>query len=72
MTVKTTPSPKAPLLGLLTILICGGGCQNLKTIEVGFGGLEVEYFPGPTEVLPPGIVPKYVPRHKVLLPRTTK
>jgi hypothetical protein len=70
--VKTTPSPKAPLLGLLTLLlICGGGCQNLKTVEVGFGGLEVEYFPGPTEVLPPVFVPKYVPR-KVLLPRTTK
>ena len=63
--VTTTPSSKA--VGLLLILLACGGCQHLKTNDVGFGGLEVEYFPGPKEVLPPGLVPKYVP---MLLPRS--
>ena len=31
-------------LSLFTILV-GSGCQNIKSLEVDFGGLDVEYFP---------------------------
>lgn len=31
-------------LSAFTILV-GGGCQNIKSLEVDFGGLDVEYFP---------------------------
>ena len=31
-------------LSAFTILV-GSGCQNIKSLEVDFGGLDVEYFP---------------------------
>jgi len=31
-------------LSTFTILV-GSGCQNIKSLEVDFGGLDVEYFP---------------------------
>ena len=31
-------------LSIFTILV-GSGCQNIKSLEVDFGGLDVEYFP---------------------------
>ena len=31
-------------LSIFTILV-GSGCQNIKTLEIDFGGLDVEYFP---------------------------
>ena len=27
------------------VIFIGAGCQNIKTVELDFGGLEVEYFP---------------------------
>ena len=29
----------------LFVLFIGAGCQNIKSLEVDFGGLDVEYFP---------------------------
>jgi hypothetical protein len=31
-------------LSIFTIWV-GSGCQNIKSLEVDFGGLDVEYFP---------------------------
>jgi len=31
-------------LSIFSILV-GSGCQNIKTLEIDFGGLDVEYFP---------------------------
>tara|TARA_B100000945_G_C20020392_1_gene429699 strand:+ start:186 stop:422 length:237 start_codon:yes stop_codon:yes gene_type:complete len=31
-------------LSIFTILV-GSGCQNIKTLEIDFGGLDVEYYP---------------------------
>ena len=31
-------------LSIFTILV-GSGCQNIKTLEIDFGGLDVSYFP---------------------------
>jgi hypothetical protein len=28
------------------VLLVGAGCQNIKSVELDFGGLDVEYFPG--------------------------
>jgi hypothetical protein len=27
------------------VIFIGAGCQNIKTVELDFGGLDVEYFP---------------------------
>ena len=27
------------------VVLIGAGCRNLKTVELDFGGLDVEYFP---------------------------
>ena len=27
------------------VLLIGAGCQNIKTVELDFGGLDVEYYP---------------------------
>ena len=36
----------ATITGLSTLaILCGSGCQNIKSLEVDFGGLDVEYFP---------------------------
>tara|TARA_Y100001963_G_scaffold83332_1_gene115470 strand:- start:104 stop:382 length:279 start_codon:yes stop_codon:yes gene_type:complete len=26
-------------------ILCGSGCQNIKSMQLDFGGLDVEYFP---------------------------
>ena len=36
----------ATIVALSTLaIICGAGCQNIKALELDFGGLDIEYFP---------------------------
>jgi len=52
------------------VLLVGAGCQNVRTIDAGFGGLDIEYYEPPPIIIHTNIIrTNFISPHFLTLPR---